>query len=363
MLPRLTLLPLAIALLAGCTATNNYDSTQNPFDEPERPSSKVLEPLPTAPSPAVTSNTAKPVESAAPQPVDSGAVVVVPAAPVSNIETLQQADIETPQVQEMLDEAKRLGALGDVHAKAELLAQAGYSGSAKGFYDLARMYLDGSLPKDMDLAVKYVTMAHDAGYAEATRVLGMLYLRGQGVPVDKSYGRSLMEQASKHSIRAAREYGQLLVNQSSPELNDAELGKTYLRDAAGRGDSDAALALSKVLAKEGKPEEAKEFSNTAASLAPDAPPKAAAAGGLKERAMRGDSGAAFTYAQQVMLRKIPATDPEFTAYCWLSVAQKMGNAEASKELGLIRGVRSISEKKNPGRLDQCINDLHYQISG
>ncbi|MCF5371343.1 tetratricopeptide repeat protein [Pseudomonas syringae] len=280
---------------------------------------------------------------------------------------LQQADIETPQVQEMLDEAKRLGELGDVHAKAELLAQAGYSGSAKGFYDLARMYLDGSLPKDMDLAVKYVTMAHDAGYAEATRVLGMLYLRGQGVPVDMSYGRSLMEQASKYSIRAAREYGQLLVNQSAPGLNDVELGKTYLRDAAGRGDSDAALALSKVFSKEGKPEEAQELSNTAAILAPaPAPvqaPKTAGGGGLKERAMRGDSAAAFSYAQQIMLRKIPASEPEFTAYCWLSVAQKMGSAEASKELALIRGVRSISDKMNPGRLDQCINDLHYQISG
>lgn len=71
----------------------------------------------------------------------------------------------------------------------------------------------------------------------------------------------------------------------------------------------------------------------------------------------------FTYAQQVLLRKIPSPNPEFTAYCWLSVAKDMGSSEAANELGLIGGVRSISDKKQPGRLDQCISDLHYQISG
>ena len=360
MLPRLPFLPFVVAILAGCTATNNYDSTQNPFDEPAPPVSKVLPHLPTMPSPSYRSASPKPLEREQERPVDDAAVVVIPAAPDRKIETTQQSEIETPHIQEMLDEANRLGKSGDLEGKAELLSQAGYSGSAKAFYELARMYLDGSLPMDMALSVKYITLAHDAGYSEATRVLGMLYLRGQGVPADEHYGRLLMEQASKHSIRAAREYGQLLLNQSTPALNDPDLGVQYLRDAAGRGDRDAALALSKALESMSRSDKAHEFSVAASGMAP-ATNQAPAPSSLKERALSGDTSAMLTYAQQVMLRKIPASDPEFTSYCWLSVAEKMGSQEAAKELELINGVRVLSDKQNPGRLDQCISDLHYQI--
>ncbi|MFL1449298.1 tetratricopeptide repeat protein [Pseudomonas tritici] len=267
----------------------------------------------------------------------------------------------TPHIQEMLDEANRVGGTGDLRGKADLLSQAGYSGSAKAFYDLARMYLDGSLPKDESLAIKYITLAHDDGYAEATRVLGMLYLRGQGIPADESYGRLLLEKAAKTSPRASREYGQLLANLSSPELNSLDLGIKYLRDALDRGDAAASPLLAKALSRAGRTDEAEIVKLEA----PDLPVSQANSGGgsLKERAQRGDSDAMFSYAQQVMLRKIPAKEPEFTAYCWLSVAKEMGSAEAGKELGFIKGVRIISDKKDPGRLDRCIRDLHYQVSG
>lgn len=362
MLPRLPFLPLAVVILAGCTATNNYYTTQNPFDEPARPVSKVLPHLPAVLSPSESSVPPKPLVREQERPLDDAAVVVIPAAPDRQIETSQKSEIETPHIQEMLDEANRLGTSGDLEGKAELLSQAGYSGSAKAFYDLARMYLDGSLRMDLALSVKYITLAHDAGYSEATRVLGMLYLRGQGVPADEHYGRMLMEQASKHSTRAAREYGQLLLNQSTPKLNDPDLGMQYLRDAADRGDRDAALALSKALGRVGRSDESHQFSVAASSMAP-ATIHAPAPSGLKERALSGDTSAMLTYAQQVMLRKIPASDPEFTSYCWLSVAEKMGSQEAYEELGLISGVRVLSDKQNPGRLDQCISDLHYQIGG
>jgi hypothetical protein len=362
MLPRVSYLSLAIVVLAGCSASNNYDSTQNPFDEPVGPQSKVLKPLPDALPPVDRSARARPSAREQQSLPDDSGVVVIPVAPDRMIETVQQPDIEAPHIQEMLYEANRLGASGDLDAKAELLTQAGYSGSAKAFYDLARMYLDGSLPKDMALSVKYITLAHEAGYSEATRVLGMLYLRGQGVPADEHYGRLLMEQASKHSIRAAREYGQLLVNQATPELNDPELGIQYLRDAAGRGDGDAAQALSKALASAGPTSKASDVVGSS-NIVPPTTNQTQAPSGLKDRAMRGDKSAMFDYAQQIMLRKIPSSDPEFTAYCWLSAAEKLGSQEASKELGFISGVRVLSDKKNPGRLDQCINDLQYQIRG
>jgi TPR repeat protein len=278
------------------------------------------------------------------------------------IEAEQRPAIETPHVQEMLDEANRVGASGDFIGKAQLLTQAGYSGSPQAFYDLARMYLDGSLPKDMPLAVKYVTQAHDAGYSEATRVLGMLYLRGQGVPADEKYGRQLMELASKHSSRAAREYGQLLADQAAPELHDLELGINYLRDAADRGDSDAAVALSKALADAGRPPDPKSVTDLAID-APDPQRHQQIPASLKDRALRGDTTAMVSYGQQLMLRKVPSADPEFTAYCWFSAAEKLGSQEARNELKLISGVRVLSDKKSPGRLDQCISDLQYQIRG
>lgn len=363
MLPRFLPLPLALAILSGCSAPNNYDSTANPFDEPVRPVARTsATPLLTLPSPAEHPRND---QASQPQRVATDEVVTfaAPDEPLAFTAATPDAISVSPHAQEMTDEANRLGSLGDVQGKADLLTQAGYSGSPKAFYDLARMYLDGTLPKDMTLAVKYITMAHEAGYDEATRVLGMLYIRGQGVMTDVAFGRKLLEQASKASPRAAREYGQLLTNQSQPNLDEPELGMQYLRDAADRGDRDAALSLSNVLAKAGRADEARQLTAQADALPMPAKLGSTPDGGIKERALRGDTSAMFTYAQQVMLRKIPASDPEFTAYCWLYVAKDMGSREAANELGLISGVRSLSDKKQPGRLDQCISDLHYQISG
>ncbi|HDS1721581.1 hypothetical protein NPS53_08725 [Pseudomonas putida] len=360
MLPRFLPLPISLAILAGCTATNNYDSAANPFDEPVPVRAAPAPPLSTIPAP-VDHRLSPPQPSVIPQQ-DEAVSFAVTDVPLQ-IGTTGSVDTSVnPHAQEMIDEANRLGALGDVQGKSELLTQAGYSGSPKAFYDLARMYLDGTLPTDMTQAVKYVTMAHEAGFSEATRVLGMLYIRGQGVMEDVGYGRKLLELASKSSPRAAREYGQLLTNQFQPHLNDPDLGMQFLKDAADRGDRDAALSLSAFLAKTGRALEAEQVA-AQADVLPSPVEHAAPALGVKGRAMRGDTSAMFMYAQQVMLRKIPTSDPEFTAYCWLSVAKQLGSREAGNELDLISGVRSISDRKHPGRLDQCIADLHYQVSG
>lgn len=357
---RSAVIPFALAALAGCTAQNNYDSTQNPFDEPLRPiSTPHRTPAPPAQQ-APPSPLPGPVSATeAIEPSDDLALAVA-APPETKIQVAQTVGESSPHLQEMIDEANRLGSGGDLAGKSELLQQAGYSGSPKAFYDLARMYLDGTLPKDEPQAIKYISLSHDAGYAEATRVLGMLYLRGQGVPHDVGYGKSLLEAASKSSPRASREYGQLLANLSAPELNDLELGIEYLQDAAERGDSAAPALLVKALQRAGRADEAGAVQVPAST---EALPGSTSSGSLKDRALRGNTVAMFSYAQQVMLRKIPSQEPEFTAYCWLAVADRLGSADAAKELSFIRGVRAISDKKNPGRLDQCIHDLHYQIQG
>lgn len=359
MLPRYPMLSLSLAILAGCSTTNNYDPAQNPFDEPSITAPEAFK------SHQPTKMAILPHDraiEAADGPPGSYEAIAIPVTPDRQIEVVEGSASESPHVQEMMIEANRIGSLGDLVGKAELLSQAGYSGSSKAFYDLARMYLDGSLPSDMPQALKYVTLSHDAGYAEATRVLGMLYLRGQGVPADERYGRLLLEQASKSSVRAAREYGLLLLNRQPPHLNDANLGLEYLRKAAELGDADAAKALSIEIERIAGAERDEQVLAASSIDAPTQPSNTPAAS-LKQRALQGDAGAMYAYAQQVLLRKIPAQEPEFTAYCWLAVAETLGSKEASVELGFIRGVRSLSDTKSPGRLDQCINDLHYQVRG
>ena len=361
---RLTVFPLALSILVGCSGnTNNYDSTLNPFDEPAKHRSGPLAISQSQLRPVIATPAVEPARAPARPMYDEAVAIPAPVSQAPKIEVSLGADATSPHIQELLDEADRLGSGGDVAGKADLLIQAGYSGSPKAYYDLARMYLDGSLPKDMGQAFKYISLAHDAGYDEATRVLGMLYLRGQGVPADEQYGRLLLEKASKRSVRASREYGQLLANLSTPELNDLELGIEYLRDAADRGDRDAALSLAKALSKSGRTDEAVRAEEIARDLVPSPTPSTPKASSIKEQALRGDVQAMYSYAQQVMLRKIPSSEPEFTAYCWLTVAEQLGSIEAGKELGFIRGVRTINDKLSPGRLDQCIHDLHYQIRG
>lgn len=355
------LFPVACLLVGGCASTNNYDSAANPFDEPIAPkattSSHASTPLA---SPGLASIQA-PLFAKASTP---GAVAyALPAGKDRALETSTGASGDSPRLQEMIDEANRIGALGDLQGKVSLLTQAGYSGSSAAFYDLARMYLDGSLPQDMQQALHFINLSHGGGYAEATRVLGMLYLRGQGVPADERYGRQLLESASKSSARAAREYGLLLLNIQRPHLNAPDLGMQYLRDAANRGDQEAALALAKELEKAGLSYDASlPVAQGLADSKASAPPLSAN-DALKAKALRGDSAAMLQYAQKLMIGSIRTAEPEYNAYCWLAVAEKLGNVEAGKELVFIRGVRSISDGKAPGRLDQCISDLHSQVTG
>lgn len=361
MSPRHLAFTLSVFALAGCSTPNNYDST-NPFDEPapHRESQKALsEPRPSAHGPTsrqtlptIAAPATAPTESAIPFAVEPGKAIFV--------DTAESA--EPSAAADMINEANRLGSLGDAQGKASLLEQAGYSGSAKAFYTLARMYSDGSLPVDVSQVFKYVTLAHQGGYVEATRALGLLYLRGQGTPADEQYGRMLMELASKTSPRAAREYGLLLTNQAEPHLNEPDRGVEYLRVAASKGDGDAPKALAKGLAVSG---DAGGATQHAQQLPPSVADRDEAHVNLtlKDRALRGDPDAMYEYAQEISLRRIRVEEPEFTAYCWLSVAAQLGSRKAADELVFVRGVKTISDRKQPGRLDQCIRDLHYQVRG
>lgn len=365
MSPRYLAFALSMVVFAGCSAPNNYDST-NPFDEPSTrritPQATAVSHAPllvpgperevaTAMTAVATTANASP-GAAIPFAVEPGMAIVVGPAESS----------EPTAAAEMVNEANRLGSLGDSQGKASLLEQAGYSGSPKAFYTLARMYSDGSLPVDVSQVFKYVSLAHQGGYVDATRALGLLYLRGQGTPADEQYGRGLLELASKSSPRAAREYGLLLTNQLAPHLNDPERGIEYIREAASKGDSEAVQALAKVLATTGDASGTNQHSQQYAPGDTE-PQEATPASSVKDRALHGDPNAMYEYAQQISLRRLRVDEPEFTAYCWLAAAAQLGSKKAADELVFVKGVKSISDRKQPGRLDQCIRDLHYQVSG
>jgi TPR repeat protein len=358
-------LSLAFTFLYGCASSSYTDNGANPFDESVRRPQEVYAPRTDADAPKPSTpvqhlNAAQSaVTYAAPATSSAISVPVIEARP---IEVGQPSPGTSPRVQEMLVEASRLGVLGDLQGKASVLEQAGYSGSAQAFYDLARMYLDGSFPSDIGEAHRYITHSHDAGYPEATRVLGMLYLRGQGVPANEDYGRKLLEKASKDSPRAAREYGMLLTNQAAPHLNNQTLGLEYLRDAAQRGDADASKALSRLQLSSGHSNEAAY--SLAVTPAKQQPTETSnESDRALSQAKSGNTTAMLAFAQKLMLGQVKDPESEFTAYCWLSVAEKIGSVEAAQELYFIRGVRTISERDNPGRMDQCISDLHYEVSG
>lgn len=381
---RLPILFLLLAASSGCsTAPPHHPTSPNPFDEvgqlsAMRDSASLLHASPARKSDKrVVTKRGHALKPAQPVPTTPSHVVVFtpppPGLAAQKALVLPEYQDDTSHTVEMIAEANRIGSLGDARGKADLLMQAGYSGDAQAFYELARMYQDGQLPKDETAMVGYLTQAQSMGSVEASRVLGHLYVLGHGVPSDAKYGRQLLAEAAKTSIRAAREYGLMLTNQRQPYLNDIELGLSYLQSAASRGDADAAHALAMAFQEAGRDADALVALANAETLGDSGAVQVS--GGstgaattsrpltIKERAMRGDPSAAFDFAQQVLIRKIPTSDPMFTGYCWLSVAEKLGHPKAKSELSLIQGVRYTSDRDHPGRMDQCISDLHYQITG
>lgn len=280
----------------------------------------------------------------------------------------------------------RLGAAGDGAGKVGMLEQAGHMGSADALYELAKVYQqDTIVAKDLEQSVVYLTRAHGLGNMEAARVLGWLYIMGQGVPKDVEYGKMLLEDASKTSVRAMREYGQILTNLRPPHLNDPARGISYLRDAVARGDSESVPLLATALERQGdhagaaavrqqvynqgigvgggagglvtstsQPEQA----STPKTPSPQIGSKVEmSAETMKQRAFAGDVEAIYNYALNVAIRRYPSLEPEFDSYCWYSTAAKLGHKQAEHELVALQGVRVQYDQKEPGRIDECVAGL------
>ncbi|MDF9779128.1 tetratricopeptide repeat protein [Pseudomonas baetica] len=374
---RLPLCLLAAAITAGCAGTDKqYQGS--PFDEPvaySRPQ-QIPQTVTQVRELPVVEPSIQPPQNIAPEVVESDVqVFAAGSAPYSTISTPSLDPVpastatSTDPADEILAEARKVGTSGDVPSQIGLLEQAGFLGSGQAFYELARVYLNGEgVKKDPETAVGYLTKAAGMEHVESIRVLGWLYLLGTGVPKDVAYGEQLLAKAAETSVRAQREFGQALTNQRLPHLNQMERGLEMLKQAADAGDAEASKAYAKAFSP---------GSNTTTAATPvsneQGPASASSAssrqsvrdGGeeLKQRGLTGDAEALYQYALNVSLGKIPAADPQFTAYCWYSVSSAMGYKPASEEVRSLAGVKTIADKQSPGRMESCIGDLNRTISG
>lgn len=365
--------PLSIAFfclsIAGCSSPSHNAGNQNPFNEHRSPSSTGAHQQPPSSPPRQASPPAsKPHPGhraleyrpaiVIPLQETVGLEVPIEASPISPAEETRP----TPTlVDETFNEAMAYGAIGDSAAMIGLLEHSARRGSADAHYQLARIYQEGKLlPADVAQSVTHLNLAMNMGHAESIRVLGWMYLTGNGVPESPAYGRKLLEKSAESSTRAMREYGLALANQRAPHLNDPELGKLYLEKAAELGDRSAHAALAELFGlpapaagpemSPGTPVEISEIES-----APAVDDNSAAE--VKRRALAGDVDAAHLYALNVSIRKFPSSEPEFDAYCWHAAAAELGSAQSASELRFLAGVKSHSDRKHPGRMDRCVNDL------
>lgn len=356
---------ICVALTGGCTSAPPAHYQGNPFDEPMDSQESQGNGLPggsaeVSPTPSSGARIWVPVNAVNHPHSDPAAVAFGVPADAAPIETMQQPSEVASQLasadgaDEIFDEAIRIGAGGDIDGQIELLAISGRRGNAHAFYELARMYLNGAgAAKSPDAALGYLNQAMGMGHVESSRVLGWLYTMGSGVEQDVEYGRRLLEQAAETSVRAQREYGMALANLREPNLNDLERGLELLRAAAVAGDAQAERAYESLLAGEAEKN---------VVVAPRAP-SSHRSGSLRERALDGDVEAMYEFALRVSLGKIPDPNPEFTAYCWYSVAASRGHAKAAIETRALSGVRTLADRAEPGRTDAAIAAIIEQIGG
>lgn len=384
---RFTFLPLCLlsaAIIAGCSGKDHVYQA-NPFDEPVKVVVRSPAPMVAHPEtePSVTPTVVSaPTAQALPQG-DGVEVFAAGDAPYTAVSVPISVDSSAGQgpgapimssvEDQVLAEARRVGATGDVTGQVELLQQAGSMGNADAFYDLAKIYLTGlGVPKDADVAVNYLNSAISLGHAESARVLGWLYVMGSGVPKDVDYGKLLLERAAETSVRAQREYGMALANLRIPHLNDMGRGLELLKNAADAGDEAATKAYQAAFSPaptaepdpDDAPAQASELSAVQREAMP-APLRSVADGGgsLKARALGGDLASMYQYALNVSLGKISDPDPQFTAYCFYSVASSRGYKLADNEVRSLSGIKTLSDKKSPGRMARCIADLNNAIAG
>lgn len=317
---------ISTALVTGCSSQPRpqpytvYKSSDAPSDREWVPpplwAPGVADPASTAPAdPAAIVDSAQPAHQ-------SSSSVAPPTEPLS----------------EVVEDARRLGQLGDQDGMLVKLEMAASQGSADAHYELAKVYADGKLNGgNRSLVAEHLQASADLGNPEALRVLAWQMLRSDGEPSDRERGTAMMIQAAQRSVRAQRELGMLYLGVYKPSLNDPERGLDYLRAAAAAGDVEATGQLRKALNRLGRTTAA---SDVEASLQLDAP------GGSTDR----ESGEQLYERGSAMLARGGSAENQARAYALFDLAYHKGHQMAGVELRMLSGLKAEMDRREPGWL-------------
>jgi TPR repeat protein len=125
-----------------------------------------------------------------------------------------------------------------------LLQHAADAGSSEGQHRLALVFAEGlgGTPRNETLAAELFEKAATAGHQRAMINIGILYLRGQGVPRDLVQARAWLEKAAaKDDPYALYALGRAMERSDGPVLGDPVRAADLYRRAAEKGHPFAAL--------------------------------------------------------------------------------------------------------------------------
>lgn len=132
-------------------------------------------------------------------------------------------------------------------------------GSGNAHYELARELTSGiNIEKNVIAAHSHLQDAVDLDHAEALRVLGLMNIRGDSMPVNIPAGIAMLERAAQSSTRATRELGYLYLGKTYPQIKDTEQAIRHLKAGYSKGDNESAYLLGEIYYNEGKYIEALE---------------------------------------------------------------------------------------------------------
>jgi len=135
----------------------------------------------------------------------------------------------------------------DMDAAVRWFTLAAEQGNQFAQYRLGKLYLSGEdVPKDAEKAVRWLTASSEQGNQFAQYALGMLYLKGEDAPKDVPAAAALLEKAAlQDNEYAAYQLGKLyLAGGDIPK--DAEKAVRWFTASAERGNQFAQYALGKL---------------------------------------------------------------------------------------------------------------------
>jgi TPR repeat protein len=128
------------------------------------------------------------------------------------------------------------------------LEQAAAKGEPSACYNLALLLLTSTNEADLRRAAELLRKGADAEIADAQHALGVLYLRGRGVPKDSAEAARLFQRAARNGSSVGEvEYGILLFNGDGVRADEAQAGR-YFRRSAAKGNAIAQNRLARMLA-------------------------------------------------------------------------------------------------------------------